>query len=183
MASALIVQALQKGPCNANQTSYTDMSVTAKCKTSTTTNRCQRLGVTMSFSGLQILRSKVWFVRVPCIRGAKEGGAVYPLPRLGQCTACLNIWAVVNKLRHVQNFFWYTSSTQDSTSQDSASALQRRDDIAFEINQVINSQRCIPIILGVMIATFKENDRYSHNSYRKDAPKIHTRQPSCTYRL
>ena len=54
-------------------------------------------------------------------------------------------------------------------SQDSTSALQQRDNIAFKINQVINPQGCIPIILGDMNATFRENDRSSHISYRKDA--------------
>jgi len=69
-------------------------------------------------------------------------------------------------------------------SQDSTSALQQRDKLAFKINQVINSQRCIPIILGDMNATFKENDRSSHIflSKRCPLPKIHTRRPSCTYR-
>ena len=52
---------------------------------------------------------------------------------------------------------------------DSTSALQQRDNIAVEINQVINSQRCIPIILGDMNATFEENDRSSLFFYRKDA--------------
>ena len=53
--------------------------------------------------------------------------------------------------------------------QDSTSALQQRDNIAFDKNQVISSQRCIPIILGDMNTTLKENDRSSHFSYRKDA--------------
>ena len=69
-------------------------------------------------------------------------------------------------------------------SQDSISALHQRDNIASEVNQIINSQNCIPIILEDMNTVFKEmTDLVIIPIKRMPATKIYARQPPGSYRI
>ena len=53
-------------------------------------------------------------------------------------------------------------------SQTSPTALEQRKNLDNHINSVMNAQKCIPVLMGDMNATYKSSDRSSSTTCQKD---------------